>query len=48
MRLVKLCEPPAVGCYIITSGQYLKHTKEHLSVARVYHPDEFALLKTEG
>ena len=38
----------AVGCDIMTIGQYLQPTKEHLPVARFYHPDEFALLKEEG
>ncbi len=38
----------AVGCDIITIGQYLQPTKEHLPVARFYHPDEFAQLKAEG
>jgi lipoic acid synthetase len=33
---------------IMTIGQYLQPTKEHLSVARFYHPDEFAALKEEG
>jgi lipoic acid synthetase len=38
----------AVGCDIMTIGQYLQPTKAHLSVARFYHPDEFAALKEEG
>ncbi|MGH7231756.1 MAG: lipoyl synthase [Nitrospiraceae bacterium] len=38
----------AVGCDIMTIGQYLQPTKVHLPVARFYHPDEFATLKTEG
>jgi lipoic acid synthetase len=38
----------SVGCEIITIGQYLQPTKEHLPVARFYHPDEFAQLKSEG
>ncbi|MGQ0812112.1 MAG: lipoyl synthase [Nitrospiraceae bacterium] len=38
----------AVGCNIMTIGQYLQPTKEHLPVARFYHPDEFAALKKEG
>jgi lipoic acid synthetase len=37
-----------VECDIMTIGQYLQPTKEHLSVARFYHPDEFAALKEEG
>jgi lipoic acid synthetase len=38
----------SVGCDIITIGQYLQPTKQHLSVARFYHPSEFAKLKEEG
>lgn len=38
----------AVGCDIMTIGQYLQPTKDHLPVARFYHPDEFAQLKAEG
>ncbi len=38
----------AVGCDILTIGQYLQPTKDHLPVARFYHPDEFAQLKEEG
>lgn len=38
----------AVDCDILTIGQYLQPTKEHLSVARFYDPSEFALLKQEG
>ena len=33
---------------ILTLGQYLQPTKNHLSVARFVHPDEFAMLKEEG
>lgn len=38
----------AVGCDIMTIGQYLQPTKQHLPVDRFYHPDEFAALKEEG
>lgn len=38
----------AVGCDIMTIGQYLRPTKEHLPVTRFYHPDEFTAFKTEG
>lgn len=38
----------SVGCDIMTVGQYLQPTKDHLAVARFYHPDEFAALKEEG
>ena len=36
------------SCDILTIGQYLQPTKQHLPVTRFYHPDEFAALKTEG
>lgn len=38
----------AADCDIITIGQYLQPTRDHLPVARFYEPSEFALLKTEG
>lgn len=38
----------AVGCDILTIGQYLQPSKDHLPVARFYHPDEFEAFKTEG
>ncbi len=33
---------------ILTIGQYLRPSKDHLPVARLYTPDEFAFLKTES
>ncbi len=38
----------AVNCDIITLGQYLQPTKDHLPVERYVHPDEFRMLKEEG
>jgi lipoic acid synthetase len=38
----------AAGCDILTLGQYLQPTKEHLPVGRFVHPDEFASLKERG
>jgi lipoyl synthase len=38
----------SAGCEIMTIGQYLRPTKEHLLVSRFYHPDEFAAFKAEG
>jgi lipoic acid synthetase len=35
----------AVGCAILTIGQYLRPSQAHLPVHRYYHPDEFAELK---
>lgn len=37
-----------VNCDILTIGQYLQPTREHLPVARFYDPSEFAELKEEG
>ena len=38
----------SVDCDIITIGQYLQPTRDHLPVARFYDPSEFALLKEDG
>ncbi len=38
----------SVDCDIMTIGQYLQPTREHLPVARFYDPGEFILLKEEG
>ncbi|WP_447972275.1 lipoyl synthase [Nitrospira sp. Kam-Ns4a] len=38
----------AAGCEILTVGQYLQPTKQHLPVVRFYYPEEFAALKAEG
>ncbi len=37
----------AVDCNIITLGQYLQPTRNHLPVARWYNPSDFALLEAE-
>jgi lipoic acid synthetase len=37
-----------VGCDILTLGQYLQPTKEHLPVDRFVHPDEFMMLRRIG
>lgn len=37
-----------VKCDILTLGQYLQPTKEHLPVDRYVHPDEFLMLKEKG
>jgi len=37
-----------VNCDILTLGQYLQPTKEHLPVVRYVHPSEFAMLKQKG
>jgi lipoyl synthase len=36
------------GCDILTLGQYLQPTKDHLPVERYVHPDEFRRLKGKG
>ena len=38
----------AWGCDILTLGQYLQPTKDHLPVDRFVHPDEFKMLKDLG
>jgi lipoic acid synthetase len=38
----------SVGCDIMTIGQYLQPTREHLPVARYYDPSDFVVLKEEG
>lgn len=38
----------AVGCDVLTLGQYLQPTVKHLPVQRFAHPDEFAELKEIG
>ncbi|WP_280521454.1 lipoyl synthase [Paenibacillus mangrovi] len=38
----------AVDCDIMTIGQYLQPSPQHLNVAKYYHPDEFVKLKEEG
>ncbi|TNJ64640.1 lipoyl synthase [Paenibacillus hemerocallicola] len=38
----------AVDCDIMTIGQYLQPTKQHLRVVEYYTPEQFALLKEEG
>ena len=38
----------AIGCDILTLGQYLQPTASHLPVERWVHPDEFATWKRRG
>ncbi|GFN33377.1 lipoyl synthase [Paenibacillus xylaniclasticus] len=38
----------AVDCNILTLGQYLQPSPNHLAVERYIHPDEFKQLKEEG
>ncbi len=37
-----------VDCDILTIGQYLRPSPQHLPLERYYHPDEFAELKSEA
>jgi lipoic acid synthetase len=43
-----MCDLRSVRCDILTIGQYLQPTRQHLPVARFYHPDDFATFKAEG
>jgi len=38
----------AVDCDILTIGQYLRPSVDHLPVERYYHPDEFVEMKAEA
>jgi lipoic acid synthetase len=38
----------SIHCDVLTLGQYLQPTKDHLAVERFVHPDEFAMLKKTG
>jgi lipoyl synthase len=38
----------AAGCDILTVGQYLRPSRDHLPMARIYTPREFAELKAEA
>src|SRR5450755_1156591 len=38
----------AVGTDVLTIGQYLRPSKDHLPMARIYTPGEFAHMKTEA
>jgi lipoic acid synthetase len=37
-----------VGVDVLTIGQYLRPSKDHLPMARYYTPDEFAYMKREA
>ena len=38
----------AVDCDVLTMGQYLRPSQDHLPVERFYTPEEFARLKEEA
>jgi lipoic acid synthetase len=46
--LVAFHDLRAVDCDILTIGQYLRPTIDHLPLVRYYHPDEFADLRSEA
>jgi lipoic acid synthetase len=46
--LVVFRDLAAVNCDILTIGQYLRPSRDHLPMARLYTPKEFAELKTEA
>lgn len=37
-----------IDCNILTIGQYLQPTKDHLKIKKYYTPEQFAMLKEEG
>ncbi len=43
-----LRETRDIGVDILTLGQYLRPSRQHLEIARYVHPDEFANLKAEA
>jgi lipoic acid synthetase len=46
--LVVLDDMARIGLNIMTIGQYLQPTREHLPVRRFYAPEEFATLRDEA
>ena len=38
----------AVDCDVLTIGQYLRPSEQHLPVLHYYHPDDFAAMKNEA
>ena len=38
----------SAGCDILTVGQYLRPSRDHLPIARYYTPEEFAFMKSEA
>jgi lipoic acid synthetase len=38
----------AVGCDIVTIGQYLRPSLTHLAIEKYYTPEEFRALRDEG
>jgi lipoic acid synthetase len=46
--LATMADLAAQGTNILTLGQYLQPTREHLPIVRYVHPDEFAEYKILG
>ncbi len=46
--LATMADLQRVGCDILTIGQYLSPSAEHLPIERFYTPEEFRQLKAEG
>jgi lipoic acid synthetase len=46
--LATMADLRAADVNILTLGQYLRPSAQHLPVARFYHPDEFAELAERG
>jgi lipoic acid synthetase len=46
--LATMADLRAADVNILTLGQYLRPSRQHLPVARFYHPDEFAELAVRG
>ncbi len=46
--LVTLCDLNDAKCDIVTIGQYLQPTIDHIPVSKFYHPTEFESLKSYG
>jgi lipoic acid synthetase len=38
----------AVGCDLLTIGQYLQPTREHIEIAEFIHPDQFEVYRRKG
>ena len=48
-ELLAVCRDlSSVGVDVLTIGQYLRPSKDHLPIARYYTPDEFAFMKQEA
>jgi lipoic acid synthetase len=43
-----MCDLRAHGCDMLTLGQYLQPSREHLPVRRFWTPEEFDALRVEG